>query len=130
MKHDDQSFGTFLHVLRRHARVALLAAFAVLFVMTCVVFAMPAIYESSASLQIVQPEVAPDTLGATTSREYVEQRLQRARQRVLTLANFEKGLRESSDDIAPSAIYAYACLRSGVPYANGAPNLSVDFPAM
>lgn len=90
MKHDDQSFGTFLHVLRRHARVALLAAFAVLFVMTCVVFAMPAIYESSASLQIVQPEVAPDTLGATTSREYVEQRLQRARQRVLTLANFEK----------------------------------------
>ncbi len=47
-----------------------------------------------------------------------------------SLANFEKGLRESSDDIAPSAIYAYACLRSGVPYANGAPNLSVDFPAM
>ena len=47
-----------------------------------------------------------------------------------TLANFEKGLRESSDDIAPSAIYAYACLKSGVPFANGAPNLSVDFPAM
>lgn len=47
-----------------------------------------------------------------------------------TLAAFEKGLRESSDAIAPSAIYAYACLRAGVPYANGAPNLSVDFPAM
>jgi myo-inositol-1-phosphate synthase len=47
-----------------------------------------------------------------------------------TLENFERGLRESSDDIAPSAIYAYACARSGVPYANGAPNLSVDFPAM
>jgi hypothetical protein len=47
-----------------------------------------------------------------------------------TLEAFEQGLRESSDDIAPSAIYAYACLRSGVPYANGAPNLSVDFPAM
>lgn len=90
MKNDDQSFGSFLHVLRRYARAALLAAFAVLFAMTCFVFAMPAIYESSASLQIVQPEVAPDTLGATTSREYVEQRLQRARQRVLTLANFEK----------------------------------------
>ena len=47
-----------------------------------------------------------------------------------TLAKFEKGLRESDENIAPSAIYAYACLRSGVPYANGAPNLSVDFPAM
>ena len=47
-----------------------------------------------------------------------------------TLAKFEKGLRENDENIAPSAIYAYACLRSGVPYANGAPNLSVDFPAM
>jgi myo-inositol-1-phosphate synthase len=47
-----------------------------------------------------------------------------------TLARFEQGLADSHDDIAPSAIYAYACLRAGVPYANGAPNLSVDFPAM
>jgi len=47
-----------------------------------------------------------------------------------SLEAFEQGLRDSSDDIAPSAIYAYACLRSGVPYANGAPNLSLDFPAM
>ncbi|HEY6036185.1 MAG TPA: inositol-3-phosphate synthase, partial [Kofleriaceae bacterium] len=47
-----------------------------------------------------------------------------------TLAKFEAGLRASDENIAPSAIYAYACLRSGVPYANGAPNLSVDFPAM
>src|SRR3954464_14985755 len=47
-----------------------------------------------------------------------------------TLAKFEEGLRKSDDNIAPSAIYAYACLKSGVPYANGAPNLSVDFPAL
>lgn len=47
-----------------------------------------------------------------------------------TLEAFERGLRESSDDIAPSAIYAYACLRKGVAFANGAPNLAVDFPAM
>ncbi len=47
-----------------------------------------------------------------------------------TLAAFERGLREGSDDIAPSAIYAYACVKAGVPYANGAPNLSVDFPAL
>ena len=47
-----------------------------------------------------------------------------------SLAKFEKGLKESDENIAPSAIYAYACLRAGVPYANGAPNLSVDFPAM
>lgn len=47
-----------------------------------------------------------------------------------SLEAFERGLRESSDDIAPSAIYAYACLRKGVPFANGAPNLALDFPAM
>ena len=47
-----------------------------------------------------------------------------------TLAKFEEGLRSSHDDIAPSQIYAYACLQLGVPYANGAPNLSVDTPAL
>ena len=47
-----------------------------------------------------------------------------------SLAAFEQGLRESDDNISPSAIYAYACLKAGVPYANGAPNLSLDFPAM
>jgi myo-inositol-1-phosphate synthase len=44
--------------------------------------------------------------------------------------SFEKGLRESSPDIAPSMIYAYAAIRSGVPFANGAPNLTVDVPAL
>ncbi len=47
-----------------------------------------------------------------------------------TLAKFEAGLKNSDENIAPSAIYAYALIRSGVPYANGAPNLSVDFPAI
>jgi myo-inositol-1-phosphate synthase len=47
-----------------------------------------------------------------------------------SLAKFEEALRSSHDDVAPSQIYAYACLKSGVPYANGAPNLSVDTPAL
>ena len=47
-----------------------------------------------------------------------------------SLAKFEAGLAASADDIAPSQIYAYACLKMGVPYANGAPNLSVDTPAL
>ena len=47
-----------------------------------------------------------------------------------TLAKFEDALKSSHDDIAPSQIYAYACLKMGVPYANGAPNLSVDTPAL
>ena len=47
-----------------------------------------------------------------------------------SLAAFEKGLKESSPDIAPSMIYAYAAIASGVPYANGAPNLTVDVPAL
>ncbi|MEW6126416.1 MAG: inositol-3-phosphate synthase [Acidobacteriota bacterium] len=47
-----------------------------------------------------------------------------------TLESFEKALRENSDAIAPSMIYAYAAIKSGVPFANGAPNLTVDIPAI
>jgi myo-inositol-1-phosphate synthase len=47
-----------------------------------------------------------------------------------TLASFEKALRENHKAIAPSMIYAYAALKSGVPFANGAPNLTVDIPAL
>lgn len=47
-----------------------------------------------------------------------------------SLEAFEKGLYDSDPAIAPSMIYAYAALRSGVPFANGAPNLTVDIPAM
>ncbi len=42
---------------------------------------------------------------------------------------FEAGLLASDAAIAPSQIYAYAALKEGVPFANGAPNLTVDFPA-
>ncbi len=48
----------------------------------------------------------------------------------MSLDKFEAGLKVSHDDIAPSQIYAYACLKMGVPYANGAPNLSLDTPAL
>jgi myo-inositol-1-phosphate synthase len=47
-----------------------------------------------------------------------------------TLEAFERAMDESSPAIAPSMIYAWAALKEGVPYANGAPNLSVDFPAL
>jgi myo-inositol-1-phosphate synthase len=43
---------------------------------------------------------------------------------------FEQALRESSRAIPSSMIYAYAALKSGVPFANGAPNLTVDVPAL
>ena len=47
-----------------------------------------------------------------------------------TRAAFEKGLQGNSPDISPSMIYAYAAIASGVPFANGAPNLTVDIPAL
>lgn len=46
------------------------------------------------------------------------------------LTAFERGLKENHPAIAPSMIYAYAAIAEGVPYANGAPNLSADFPAL
>jgi myo-inositol-1-phosphate synthase len=46
------------------------------------------------------------------------------------LTSFENGLRSNDEGIAPSMIYAYAALKSGVPFVNGAPNLTVDTPAL
>jgi myo-inositol-1-phosphate synthase len=47
-----------------------------------------------------------------------------------TLPALQKAMKENSNEIAPSMIYAYAALAEGVPYINGAPNLTVDMPAM
>jgi myo-inositol-1-phosphate synthase len=43
---------------------------------------------------------------------------------------FEKALAQNDENIAPSMIYAYASLMENVPFANGAPNLTVDIPVM
>jgi myo-inositol-1-phosphate synthase len=43
---------------------------------------------------------------------------------------FEEGLRRNDPDISPSMVYAYAAISMGIPYANGAPNLSADIPAL
>lgn len=47
-----------------------------------------------------------------------------------SLANFEQGLKDNDPNISPSMIYAYASLKLGVPFANGAPNLTIDIPAL
>jgi myo-inositol-1-phosphate synthase len=47
-----------------------------------------------------------------------------------TLKDFECGLMKDDPEIAPSQIYAYAALKSGIPFANGAPNLTTDMPAL
>ncbi len=47
-----------------------------------------------------------------------------------TIESFEKGLAKNDPDIAPSQVYAYAALMCGVPFANGAPNLTHDVPAL
>ena len=46
-----------------------------------------------------------------------------------TIEAFEAGLRKNDPAISSSQIYAWACMKEGVPFANGAPNLCVDFPA-
>jgi len=47
-----------------------------------------------------------------------------------TLRDFECGLQKNDPEISPSQIYAYAALKSGVPYANGAPHMTTDMPAL
>ena len=47
-----------------------------------------------------------------------------------SLAAFEKALHANDPSIAPSMVYAYAALSKRIPFANGAPNLTVDIPAL
>jgi myo-inositol-1-phosphate synthase len=47
-----------------------------------------------------------------------------------SLKNFENALKNNDPSIAPSMIYAYAALKNGVPFCNGAPNLTVDTQAL
>jgi myo-inositol-1-phosphate synthase len=47
-----------------------------------------------------------------------------------TIEAFEKGLEENDPSIPSSMIYAYAAIREGMAYANAAPNLSADIPAL
>lgn len=65
------------------------------------------------------------TIWCASTESYIEQ--SEAHQSVKA---FEKGLKENDANIPPSMIYAYASLMEGVPFANGAPNLTVDVPVM
>jgi myo-inositol-1-phosphate synthase len=47
-----------------------------------------------------------------------------------SLGAFEEGLGKNDPSISPSMLYAYAALTSGIPFINGAPNLTVDIPAL
>jgi myo-inositol-1-phosphate synthase len=46
------------------------------------------------------------------------------------LESFERAMKQNHPAIAPSMLYAWAALREGVPFANGAPNLTLDIPAL
>jgi myo-inositol-1-phosphate synthase len=47
-----------------------------------------------------------------------------------SIESLEKGLEQNDPGIPPSMVYAYAAIKEGIPYANGAPNLSADVPAL
>jgi myo-inositol-1-phosphate synthase len=47
-----------------------------------------------------------------------------------TIEQFEKAMEKNDEAIAPSMLYAYAAIMEGIPFANGAPNLCVDTPAL
>ena len=47
-----------------------------------------------------------------------------------TIENFESALEQNDPSIPSSMVYAYAAIREGIPYANAAPNLTADIPAL
>ena len=103
MTTDDRSFSDLVRILKNRARPASLTALAVLVIASALVFLLPAVYESSATLLIEQMSMPAELTGGAGAQDYVEQRLQRTRQRVLTDENVESFIRryslyESSSD--------------------------------
>ena len=49
---------------------------------------------------------------------------------LVNLEMFENAMKENAENIAPIMLYCYAAIAEGVPYINGAPNLSIDTPAL
>ena len=47
-----------------------------------------------------------------------------------SIESLERGLEQNDPSIPSSMIYAYAAIKEGLPYANAAPNLSADIPAL
>jgi myo-inositol-1-phosphate synthase len=47
-----------------------------------------------------------------------------------SVASFERALEANDPAIPSSMVYAYAAIKEGIPYANAAPNLSADVPAL
>jgi polysaccharide chain length determinant protein (PEP-CTERM system associated) len=89
MKTDDRSFSDLVRILKNRARPAAITSLAVLVVASALVFLLPAVYESSATLLIEQMSMPAELTGGAGAQDYVEQRLQRTRQRVLTDENVE-----------------------------------------
>ena len=89
MTTDDRNFSDLVRILKNRARPAALTALAVLVVASAIVFLLPAVYESSATLLIEQMSMPAELTGGAGAQDYVEQRLQRTRQRVLTDENVE-----------------------------------------
>lgn len=87
MTPDSITFADYLRILRKRLRPSAIVAFAVLLATAAFVFLSPAVYESSAALLIEQMEMPVELTGGVGAQEYVEQRLQRTRQRVLTDSN-------------------------------------------
>src|SRR5688572_11431065 len=84
---EERTFSDLMRVLRNRSRPAIMTAFAVLILMSGIVFLLPAVYEASATLLIEQMSLPVELTGGAGAQDYVEQRLQRTRQRVLTDEN-------------------------------------------
>lgn len=99
---NDQTLGDFFRIVKKRAKPAGAASVSVFAIMLVVIFLLPSVYESTAVLLIEQSDIQPELLGGAGSREYVEQRLQRTRQQVLTPENITRiikrhGLFESTE---------------------------------
>lgn len=94
MAETDNTFNDISTVIKRRLRPAAISAAIVLTGAMAIIFSLPAVYESTASLLIEQADLQPDLVAGASSLQYVEQRLQRTRQQVLTAQNISSLIRK------------------------------------
>lgn len=81
-------------MIKKRLRPAAIVSAVLLLVSLVTIFSLPAVYESTANLLIEQPTLQPELVGGAGSQQYVEQRLERTRQQVLTPANISAIIRQ------------------------------------
>ena len=127
MSTQDRMISDYVAILRRRRRPVIIAGAAVLLAFIVLAYALPAVYQSAATILIQEPQFPSDVAGLSGPAEYVEKRLQIINQRVMTAENVSGLIKkfklygdDSSSDSLDDAVTEFRAARLLTPSITGA----------